>query len=158
MIDNFRFYQERGDFIILAYVIMPNHFHVVLNTKDKISISKCIGNLKRITSRSISARLREIGDLNTLNILAEHANNESSKDCRVWKPRFDCFVINNENTLRLKIEYVHFNPVRKGLVANAADWPYSSAGNYAGVTNGAIVVDNKWRCLGYDDLPSGKGS
>ena len=72
--------------------------------------------------------------------------------------RFDSFVITNEDTLRQKIEYIHNNPVRAGLVREATEWLYSSAVNYAGLSDVLIPVDIEWKCLDYGMEPSGMGS
>jgi hypothetical protein len=75
----------------------------------------------------------------------------------VWKPRFDCLVITNENTLREKIHYILYNPVRGGPVSDPADWVYGSARDYAGYSETLVPVDVEWSCLGYKSLPSGRG-
>jgi putative transposase len=137
---------------------MPNHFHIILKTNTEIFISTCVGNLKRLTSRLISRWLRENGETELLKLLSARAKEEPAKDCKIWKPRFDCFVITNEMTLRQKIEYIHNNPVKKEHAKDAIKWPHSSVHNYAGLVNCPLKVDIDWLCLGYDKLPSGKGS
>lgn len=64
-------------------------------------------------------------------------------------PRFDCFVIDSLDTLRQKIDYIHANPVRKGLVDDPAHWPYSSAAAYAGSKSPIIPVDTEWQSIGF---------
>ena len=115
IINDLRYYQDRRDFVLISYVLMPNHIHLVLNTKEGHSISQCMGNLKRLTSRHITSYLQNNNDLYILEMLKNNAALEPAKDCRVWKPRFDCLVIFKEETLIQKIQYCHLNPVRKGL-------------------------------------------
>ena len=117
-----------------------------------------MANLKRITSRQVTAYLREAGNEVTIRLLQTAAQREPAGDSKLWKPRFDSLVLVNEKTLIQKIEYIHYNPVKRGLAKNASDWPCSSARNYAGDSNHLIQVDCNWRCLGYDEVPSGKGS
>jgi REP-associated tyrosine transposase len=157
MIENLRFYQDRGDFTIIAYVLMPNHFHLVLRVNGDKPVSECIANLKRMTSRQITAYLRQVSNKELLTALKKKAEKEAAVDSKVWKPRFDCFVLTNEDTLRQKIEYIHSNPVRKGLVDYTTAWKYSSASDYYGGSKGTLKVDTEWLCLGYQS-PSGKGS
>lgn len=145
-IEKLKFYIERGDFNLLAYVLMPNHIHIILKPNNEIPVSKIMGNLKRITSREISDFLEQAnmtGLANKVKISAMH----EPQALRIWKPRFDCFVINSEKTLVQKIEYIHSNPVKAGLVDKAEDWKYSSAGNYSGIENSALDVDTEWKCL-----------
>jgi REP element-mobilizing transposase RayT len=146
IIENLRFYQTRGDFIILAYVIMPNHLHFVLKTNKQKSISKIMANFKRITSRQISDLLKKSGECCILKTLSQAASLESEPS-KIWKPRFDSLVITNMDTLCQKIEYIHNNPVKKRLTVKPEDWPYSSARNYTGLGNVLLDVDTNWNCL-----------
>lgn len=169
LIDDIAFYQNRGDYCLLAYVIMPNHFHLVVKTNNDVTISQCIGNLKRISSRHINAWLDQNRETSFLTQLEDCARQEPAKDCRIWKPRFDSLVITQEKTLRQKIEYIHNNPVKAGLVFKPDEWRYSSARNYRagrnpflpannGLGDAMINVDIDWNCLGYGAMSSGKGS
>jgi len=83
---------------------------------------------------------------------------EPTKDSKVWEYRFDSFVITNENTLHQKIDYIHNNPVKVGLVSEPTQWRYSSARNYAGFDKLLVPVDVEWRCLDYGMEPSGRDS
>ncbi len=149
MVENLKFYQDKGDFTVLAYVIMPNHFHLILKVNGDKSVSECMGNLKRITSRQMTAHLRQVADQGLLDELKTQAKKEPAVDSKVWKPRFDCFMITNEDTLRQKIGYIHDNPVRKGLAGDVTKWKYSSASDYYGENRGTLKVDTEWHCLGY---------
>ncbi len=157
-VDCVDFCQRRGDFVLLAWVLMPNHFHLIVKRNETSDISKIVGNLKRFTSRKIGEKLVELGMNDILSNLKQAALQEPAQDSSVWKPRFDSLVITNESTLRQKTEYIHFNPVRKGLAANPAEWAYSSALAYAGATDLILQVDTEWQCLGYKEVPSGKDS
>ena len=153
-----RFCQKRGDFTLLAWVLMPNHFHLVIKRAENKSISELIGNLKRYTARQIGqlCSCREMQQ--TLDRIRCASSRESGKGTAVWKPRFDSLVITSENTLRQKIEYTHTNPVRRRLVQEPWHWHYSSAAVYAGHSGIDVPVDTDWRCLGYDRMPSGRDS
>ncbi len=148
-IKDIEFYQGRGDFTIICYVLMPNHFHIIIKITGNDSISRCIGNLKRISSRHIASYLIQNKKSALLETLSLKALEEPSSDVKIWKPRFDCMTIVKEKTLIQKIEYCHLNPVRRGLVENPLDWPYSSARNYAETGEILLKVDNKWKSLGY---------
>lgn len=60
---------------------------------------------------------------------------------RLWKDRFDYLMIITEKTLKIKIDYIHNNPVKAGLVENFTDWKYSSARNYYLGDNSVINID-----------------
>jgi putative transposase len=146
-INTLRFYQMRGDYRLLCYTLMPNHFHLILKTGDTSTVSQCVGNIKRIMSKQITSYLILKHEADLLRLLNQRATEEPSSDCRIWKPRFDCMVIIKEDILKQKIEYCHWNPVRAGLVKEPVDWLYSSARNYAGQDMILLDVDNEWNCL-----------
>jgi len=52
-VDCLRFYQDRGDFILIAWVLMPNHFHLIVKQRENKDISKLIGGIKRYNARHI---------------------------------------------------------------------------------------------------------
>jgi len=157
-VDCLRFCQERGDFILLAWVLMPNHFHLIVKRAENKNISNVIGNLKRYTARQIGQLSADRGMRQTLDRLRRAASLESGKGTAIWKPRFDSLVIVSEDTLRQKIEYIHMNAVRKGLVSEPWQWRYSSAAAYAGNKGIDVPVDSDWSCIGYCGIPSGKDS
>ena len=87
---------------ILAYVIMPEHFHMVLWADDGASVSKFLHRVLSCTSR----RLQPGGGL--------------------WKERPRVLPIYSGHVLKVKVNYIHENPVRRGLTENIEDWPHSS--------------------------------
>lgn len=158
IIDNLRFYLRRGDISLLAWVLMPEHFHLLLKMADGHSLSSVIGNLKRITSRQIVAILELQQHFELLEQLATEAAKQPTQDSRVWQYRFDSLVITSESTLKEKFEYIHNNPVQRGLVLSPVQWTNSSAADYDGRLDGPLPVDIYWECLGYGKLLSGKDS
>ncbi|MFH1891268.1 MAG: transposase [Candidatus Zixiibacteriota bacterium] len=158
-VDCLRFYQNRGDFTLLAWVLMPNHFHLVLKRSHNLTISQILGNIKRLAARRIG-QLRISPEMCcTFDRLTLAAALEPGNGTALWKHRFDSLVIISLDTLRQKVEYIHSNPVRKGLVNSPEQWPYSSAAQYAGVReDNPLPIDVDWASVGFDKMPSGKGS
>jgi REP element-mobilizing transposase RayT len=147
LLKSFKFCQSRGDFTIIGYVIMPNHFHLIAHVGQGYSISKIVGNIKRFTSHEIVKYLQGTSDRKLLETLALFAADEPSADCRVWKPRFDCLTITDVDILRQKLEYIHHNPVRRGLAPDPLRYRHSSARNYSRLGEIEIRVDVDWRSL-----------
>jgi len=63
---------------------------------------------------------------------------------KFWIKRFDDEVIRNAGMLRTKLECIHNNPVKAGLVTNPEDYKYSSARNYVLDDHSVIEVDTDW--------------
>ncbi|MBU8934298.1 MAG: transposase [candidate division Zixibacteria bacterium] len=117
---------------MISYVIMPSHIHLLMGFANIDDLSKYMQSFKSITSRRIKRF--------TLQELAEN-------DFKLWKPRFDDLIIQSERQLRIKMEYIHNNPVKAGLVENAEDWPYSSAVDWLTSNGNVIKIDKAFHWL-----------
>jgi len=92
---------------LLAWCIMPNHVHVVVETLEPHTVSNVVKSWKSFTSRRANARLGRTGAF--------------------WDADYFDRYMRNEDHLMRTIEYVENNPVKAGLVDKTADWPWSSA-------------------------------
>ena len=101
--------QEIHSFRLLAYVILPNHFHWLLQLEnDESNFSTIMHSTKRNF---------------TLNYKEAHSIDQSFK---LWQARFWDHVIRNENDLQNHFDYIHWNPVKHGYVASPDEWPHST--------------------------------
>jgi putative DNA methylase len=92
---------------LLAWVIMPNHVHVIIETMKAHSLSKVVHSWKSYT--------------------ANFANRILQREGAFWgEDYFDRFIRNNEH-FAYALQYVHNNPVKAGLCKRAQDWKFSSA-------------------------------
>ena len=90
---------------LMAYCIMPDHVHLIAGHGDGgPGISRLVGGFKSIVSRRMFPETHGI-----------------------WVPRFDDVILTSENVFNTKLNYIHENPVRDGLVAREFDWKWSSA-------------------------------
>ncbi|MEK6756178.1 MAG: transposase [Bacteroidota bacterium] len=103
--------QQEIDFGLLAYVLMPNHYHLLLQLPAKISISKLMNHINGASSRMVNAGLPKP---------LKH----------LWQGGFHDVVVESARNFAIKINYIHDNPVRWNLVTNAVDYAYSSARFY----------------------------
>ncbi|MCX6345200.1 MAG: hypothetical protein NT018_08995, partial [Armatimonadetes bacterium] len=76
------------------------------------------------SGRHIPGVLKKQGDIESLNVMAEHAN--GGCQYAAWKEQVRALAIWNAPKLYEKISYIHANPVRRGLVKHPGDWLYSS--------------------------------
>lgn len=102
---------------------------------------RILAALKSPVSRRAKEHLQVTGNTEWLERLtASHGNR---RVFRFWQPGggYDKNQW-NERPIRETIDYIHANPVRRGLVAGPAQWKWSSAGVYAGHTDGALAIDS----------------
>ncbi|MHB8112639.1 MAG: REP-associated tyrosine transposase [Bellilinea sp.] len=102
----FKYIMPRFPYSIVATVIMPDHIHAVWTLPENDS--------------DFSTRWRLIKSCFTRNWT------NRDKDVLVWQQRFWEHLIRDEKDLERHVEYIHFNPVKHGLVNSPSDWPYSS--------------------------------
>jgi putative transposase len=130
---------------LLAYVFMPSHVHFVLVMPLGEHISDLMRDFKKFTSTKIRQQLEEDGHTDWCERLRRHAAGRSRQVFKLWMDRFDDVVLQTEDVVGQKVEYIHWNPVPAGLVENPEDWKYSSARNYSLGDHSLIYVATDWQ-------------
>jgi len=92
---------------LLAWVVMPNHVHCVVEPADGFRLGDIVQSWKQFTARTINARRGDHG--------------------RFWQKDYFDRRIRDDRHLAAAIQYVENNPVSAGLVTKPTDWSYSSA-------------------------------
>lgn len=102
-------------FDIVAWVVLPDHMHAIWTLpEDDTDYATRWAAIKTRFSRSIP-KLERVND-------SRAKRNERG----IWQRRFWEHTIRDDRDLTNHIDYIHFNPVKHGYVASAADWPHSS--------------------------------
>jgi REP element-mobilizing transposase RayT len=138
IIDGFNFLTEKRNIEINAYVIMPDHFHVIAKGKD---LGIHISRFKSYTARRILDLLEEQNRRAWLKKF-EGAKADHKKDrvYQVWMEGYHPKQIINRKMMIQKIAYIHYNPVEAGLVRKEKNWEYSSWGDYYECSSGLVEV------------------
>ena len=102
LINNIKYYQKKYKFEILAYVIMPSHFHWIVEVNpDFGTISDIMRDIKKFTAWQIFDKIVENTELEK--IFKEEAENIRDQKRKLWMKRFDDEVIRNEKMYLGKI-------------------------------------------------------
>jgi len=113
--DAVRKVHARAPFHIDAWVVLPDHLHSVWTLpEDDLNYSGRWQAIKTAFSKQIPA-----GEFRS-------ASRDGKGERGIWQRRFWEHTIRDDHDYAAYVDYVHFNPVKHGLVANAADWRYSS--------------------------------
>lgn len=128
--------RQRYKFMLVGYVVMPNHVHLLISEPPKSTPSEVLKVLKQCVSRDLRKRRRR-APAEQLR-LAFSRNDESL--LRFWQPRFYDFNVWSKKKVREKLEYMHANPVTRKLVVHPKDWPWSSWSFYAN-GEGVLRID-----------------
>lgn len=145
LIRNIKHYQENYRFKILGYVIMPTHFHRIVEVQPEIrTISEIMRDLKKYSAWDLMEALEKDGRKDLIGLFKGAAEGNPRQKRKFWMERFDDEVIRNVEMLRTKLNYIHYNPIKAGLVAEPEDYKYSSARNYVRNDQSVLFVETKW--------------
>lgn len=137
ILDSLTFLQAERKVVIYGYVIMENHFHSIVKGED---LAKKLRLAKSFMAREMVDTLRADGNARLLNQIEFRKLKHKLKcDHQVWEEGFHPKQLMNDEMVIQKLEYLHFNPVKRGFVDWPEYWRYSSARNYLGV-EGLIPV------------------
>ena len=119
--------RQRYRFELVGYVIMPDHFHLLMGEPRIDDPSRVMQVLKQTVSRQVLGVLRKAGENpKAKRLLRQLGSSAHPGRIQFWERRFYDFNVWSEKKRLEKLEYMHNNPVKRGLVKNPADWPWSS--------------------------------
>ena len=147
LIDSFNYCKENKGLILYAYVIMGSHVHLLASAKEgSTGLSAIVRDFKSHTSRKI---IEWITDNNKESrrkwlemVFKYHGKyNSNNQVYQVWKQHSKPMQCVTPQFTLQKLNYIHNNPVKAGLVDNPEDYRYSSARSYAGRKDGILDVE-----------------
>jgi putative transposase len=112
----------RYELVVTGYVLMPEHVHLLISEPNQASLSIAIQVLKQQSSRQL----------------------KSPDEPQFWQRRYYDFNVWSQAKIREKLNYMHYNPVARGLVAEPEDWPWSSFRHYATGEIGTVEIESEW--------------
>jgi putative transposase len=110
---------------LFAWVVMPNHVHVLFQTLAGWTVAKIVASWKSFTGRRIAEYMDQVGWGGQAG--AWRSQGERQGERRVWQREYWDRFMRNEQHFWTAVAYIHNNPVKAGLVEQAEDWPWSSA-------------------------------
>lgn len=120
---------------ILAYCLMPNHFHFMIHANEKTIQSSKIINGRKQSALSEAFRIVLSSYTRGINKQENRSGSLFQQNTQA-KAVFDSF--NNYYYVESCFYYIHQNPLKSELVKNLKDWPYSSFLDYAQLRNGTL--------------------
>lgn len=111
--------QRQYPFSIDAWVLLPDHLHTIWTLPDgDMDYSKRWGLIKAKFSKEGKALFHSEQSANPSRIKRRETN--------IWQRRFWEHTIRDDGDYSRHVDYIHYNPVKHGLVKSVTDWPYSS--------------------------------
>jgi REP-associated tyrosine transposase len=129
--------RRRYRFVVVGYVVMPEHIHLLISEPQERNLSTVMQALKLGFARRVLADIRRHSAQATLFDLSLH---------HIWQKRFYDFNVWSHRKQVEKLNYIHDNPVRRGLVAAPELWRWSSYRTYVLKETGKVRI-NQWDVL-----------
>lgn len=127
--------RRRYRFVVVGYVVMPEHIHLLLSEPERGNPSTVMQALKQGFARRILGRLRSP--------VAAEPRCECDGEEHIWQHRFYDFVLWTAQKRQEKLHYIHQNPVRRGLVERPEQWRWSTARHYLLGESGPVLVNER---------------
>jgi REP element-mobilizing transposase RayT len=148
-IESFKYCQQNKGLNLYAYVIMSNHIHLMAQSETG-DLSGIIRDFKNYTCKKFLEVLQDGPESRSdwMKLVFEyHGKYKNKQTNQIWTHENHAEQIYSQKFIEQKIEYIHNNPVRAGIVAKPEDYLYSSARNYAGLEYiiEVIIVDFLWK-------------
>jgi putative transposase len=113
--------RARRGFLLTGHVLMPDHWHALIVPAQDDTLPDLMDAVKVAATRRINSLRGTRG--------------------RLWQPRYYDEIIRTVKQYRETLQYMHFNPVERGLVAKPEQWPWSSFLCYAGAASVTLEID-----------------
>lgn len=136
-IDNLKELKEKHSFKLIGYVIMPDHFHLIVNPIE-CDISIILRKLKGKSAKLILDWLKEENYKNSLKKLEIKIKN---REYAVWLKDSSAIDLFSHKFLRQKLWYIHMNPVKAGFCEHPKDWKWSSYCAYLPKYKGDVPIE-----------------
>ena len=128
--------RQRHQFVVVGYVVMPEHVHLLFTEPERGNPSLVLAALKQSFSHLLLRELRA-----KTGVLTEPLWSTPTAVGHVWQRRFYDFVVFSEKKRVEKLRYMHRNPVERGLVRLPEEWLWSNFRHYAYGEPGPVLVN-----------------
>ena len=133
LIDSLKYCIINKGLHVFEFVIMSNHVHAIVSS-DKMPLSDIISDFKKFTAKQIIEQITNSNESRKEWLLKKFAfagaRNSNNKTYQFWQQDYHAIELSNEKMWRQRMDYIHNNPVRAGVVKHAEDYLYSSARFY----------------------------
>jgi len=119
ILDAINYVKKCRTFELIAYCVLPDHIHLIISLPENdTNYSTRLSLIKRRFSKQYISRFGEL--------LPKSESYVKRKEVAVWQRRFWEHFIRDDEDLNRHIDYIHYNPVKHGMVGSVCDWKDSS--------------------------------
>jgi putative transposase len=114
--------RKQQDLRIAGYVLMPEHVHLLTNEPATSTLATFLQILKQQASRQLKPPNQK----------------------QLWQRRYYDFNVSSPEKFTEKLQYIHRNPVKRGLVTSPKDYRWSSFNHYATGESHPVEIESQW--------------
>jgi putative transposase len=141
---NLNFYLKDFKARLHAFVIMPNHIHLLASMGEKGNVSQLMGRIKEFSAKQIIAWCKQNNEKILLKIFSDSAKKyQPDQKYQIWQARFDDVQIWSDKVFGDKFDYIHDNPLQEQwrLVDSPEKYRFSSAAFYVDGSNIGVPIN-----------------
>ena len=135
VVNSFEYCRKHKGLELYGYVIMTNHIHLIARPKEPFRLSDMVRDFKKFTANQLLPLLQQPQESRSDWMMKrfEFAAREHQRNSvfQLWTHENHAIELFTPAVTRQRLDYIHDNPVRAGIVEKAEDYLYSSARNYA---------------------------
>jgi REP element-mobilizing transposase RayT len=142
VINSLQYCQKHKGLTIFGYCLMPSHLHMIVRAESDYSLSDILRDCKKFTSKAIITEILNEPESRRDWMLCyfRSAGENDHTNFKLWQERNHPEEINSDRFFIEKLEYIHNNPVEDLVVERPEDYFFSSARNYAELSNPLEIV------------------
>jgi REP element-mobilizing transposase RayT len=150
ILENLAYCQKNKGLEIFAYVIMTNHIHLITRNENG-QLSNTLRDFKSYTSKVILKEINSPGESRKewmLKLFKEAAyKHNRNSEYQFWTHENHAEILFSNKFIEQKLDYLHNNPVRAGIVNEPQEYKYSSAVDYAGGKGllDVVLIQRQWK-------------
>jgi len=150
LVDSLQHARAVGRIELYAFVIMPNHLHLIVRIAAEVGLANWIRNWKTFTAKQIVWQYQAEGNEQALAFLSSAVKRPGKQRFKVWEDGYNAKEVFSAGFLEQKIEYVHNNPCQPHwqLAEYPELYPWSSARFYLLDRPAIILLDDVRLLLG----------
>lgn len=146
IVESLQYCRSNKSLSIHAWVIMSNHIHLIVSAENNVELPDIIRDFKKFTSKKIIDAIHSNPHESRKNwllnmFLYAGRKNNSNEEHRFWQQNYHPIELSSDFLFQQRLDYLHENPVRAGIVREPQHYLYSSAIDYYEQQPGLIELD-----------------